>query len=125
MFVDPFYTDCELGTLLLLCRELLAPHRELDAELYTKTYTTRVLSQEVRRKTLFEGKHSPRHQVFGLYRVQVSIWVREWALERWEESTQVSLKDDLPKLKALCHADRQRLDAVAENGDVNGVEDDS
>lgn len=55
----------------------------------------------------------------------MSIWVREWALERWEESTQVSLKDDLPKLKSLCRDERQRLDAVAENGDVNAVEDDS
>ena len=34
----------------------------------------------------------------------------------------MSLKDDLPKLKALC---RERLDAVAENDEVNGVEDDS
>lgn len=57
--------------------------------------------------------------------MQVSIWVREWALERWEESTQVSLQDDLPKLKALCRAERQRLDAVPENADADGVEDDS
>lgn len=57
--------------------------------------------------------------------MQVSIWVREWALERWEENMQVSLKDDLPKLKALCRADHQHLDAIAENGDANGVEDDS
>jgi len=63
--------------------------------------------------------------VLDLHGVQVSIWVREWALERWEENMQVSLNDDLPKLKALCRADRQRLDAAAENGDVDGVEDDS
>lgn len=62
---------------------------------------------------------------FDLYLVQVSIWVREWALERWEEGTQVSLEDDLPKLKALCRADRERLDAIAENGDANAVEEDS
>lgn len=63
--------------------------------------------------------------MLDLHGVQVSIWVREWALERWEENMQVSLNDDLPKLKALCRADRQRLDAAAENGDVDGVEDDS
>ena len=34
----------------------------------------------------------------------------------------MTLKDDLPKLKALC---RQRLDAAVVNGDVDGVEDDS
>ena len=51
--------------------------------------------------------------------------MREWALERWDESSQVSLQDDLPKLKALCCAERQRLDAIAENGDGDAVEDDS
>lgn len=35
----------------------------------------------------------------------------------------MSLKDDLPKLKALCRADRQRLDATTENDDVDGVQD--
>ena len=34
----------------------------------------------------------------------------------------MTLKEDLPKLKALCG---QRLDAAAENGDVDGVKDDS
>jgi hypothetical protein len=54
--------------------------------------------------------------------VQVSIWVREWTLERWEETAQVTLKDDLPKLKVLS---RQPLDAGAEVGDIDSVEDDS
>ncbi|KAF8546851.1 hypothetical protein OG21DRAFT_1479616 [Imleria badia] len=54
-----------------------------------------------------------------------NIWVHKWALERWEESTQVSLKDDLPKLKALCWAESQRLDAMAENNEVDGVLDES
>ncbi|KAG6369410.1 hypothetical protein JVT61DRAFT_14892 [Boletus reticuloceps] len=63
--------------------------------------------------------------VFGLYHPQVSICVCKWALERWEESTQVSLKDDLPKLKALCRAESQRLDAMAENDEVDGVLDES
>ncbi|KAI9568653.1 cyclin-like protein [Boletus coccyginus] len=71
-------------------------------------------------------RHESFHRKYAGKRfLKVSIWVREWALERWEESTQVSLKDDLPKLKALCRADRQRLDAAGENGDLDGVEDDS
>ncbi|KAF8555822.1 A/B/D/E cyclin [Imleria badia] len=71
-------------------------------------------------------RHESFHRKYAGKRfLKVSIWVREWALERWEESTQVSLKDDLPKLKSLCRDERQRLDAAAGNGDVNGVEDDS
>ncbi|KAG8216530.1 cyclin-like protein [Butyriboletus roseoflavus] len=67
-------------------------------------------------------RHESFHRKYAGKRfLKVSIWVREWALERWEESTQVSLKDDLLKLRALCQAGRQRL--VAENGD--GIEDDS
>ena len=121
---DPFHEDCEPCPLFLLRREFSAPYHKLDAESHTKTHTARVISQKVtvRRKTLPEGKHARLHPTFDLCRLQVSIWVREWALERWEDSTQVTLKDDLPKLKALCRADRQRLDAAAENGDV---EDDS
>ena len=122
MLSDPFHEDCEPRPLFLLRRELSAPYRKLDAELHTKTHTARVVSQKVRRKTLPKGKRARLHRAFDLCRLQVSIWVREWALERWEENTQVTLKDDLPKLKALCRADRQRLDAAAENGDV---EDDS
>ncbi|KAG9311632.1 cyclin-like protein [Chiua virens] len=69
-------------------------------------------------------RHESFHRKYAGKRfLKVSIWVREWALERWEESTQVSLGDDLGKLKALCRADRQRLDA--EHGNVEGVEDDS
>ncbi|KAH0834896.1 cyclin-like protein [Lanmaoa asiatica] len=71
-------------------------------------------------------RHESFHRKYAGKRfLKVSIWVREWALERWEESTQVSLQDDLPKLKDLCRADRQHLDAIAENGGVDGVEDDS
>ncbi|KAF8126159.1 cyclin-like protein [Boletus edulis] len=66
-------------------------------------------------------RHESFHRKYAGKRfLKVSIWVREWALERWEESTQVSLKDDLPKLKALCQAESQHL-----NGEVDGVQDES
>ena len=29
------------------------------------------------------------------------MWVREWALEQWEEGSQVSLAQDLLKLKVI------------------------
>lgn len=89
MFVDSFYEDCKL-----------------DVELRTTTHMTHVLSQEICWTTLLEGQHSPCHQVFDFYRVLVCIWVCEWALERWEEGTQVSLKDDLREPKALYQNDR-------------------
>ena len=44
MLSDSFHEDCEPGTLFLLRREFLAPYGELDAELHTKTCTTRVIS---------------------------------------------------------------------------------
>ena len=39
--------------------------------------------------------------------VQLSVWVREWALERWAESTQVVLADELPAIKAPIRAARK------------------
>ncbi|KIJ61454.1 hypothetical protein HYDPIDRAFT_177035 [Hydnomerulius pinastri MD-312] len=71
-----------------------------------------------------------RHESFykkyaGKRFLKVSIWVREWALERWTEGTQVSLVDDLPKLKAVNRAERARLEAAAENGELDGEEGDS
>ncbi|KAH7882346.1 cyclin-like protein [Phlebopus sp. FC_14] len=50
----------------------------------------------------------------------VSIWVREWALERWDEGTQVFLLNDLPKLKAVNRVERERLEAALENGELDG-----
>ncbi|KAG6377902.1 hypothetical protein JVT61DRAFT_14691 [Boletus reticuloceps] len=51
-------------------------------------------------------RHESFHRKYvGKRFLKVSIWVREWALERWEESTRVSLRNDLPKLKALCRAE--------------------
>lgn len=56
MSVDPFYEDGEPRTLFFVRRELIAPHRKLDVELHTKTHTTRVVSQKVRREAFLEGK---------------------------------------------------------------------
>ncbi|KIJ14607.1 hypothetical protein PAXINDRAFT_12705 [Paxillus involutus ATCC 200175] len=67
-----------------------------------------------------------RHESFyrkyaGKRFLKVSILAREWALARWEEGTQVSLKDDLPKLKAVIRVECHRLETAAfENGEVDG-----
>jgi G2/mitotic-specific cyclin 1/2 len=48
---------------------------------------------------------------------QVSILVREWALERWEEGEQVSLLAELPAIRARNRAERERLAAAGLDGD--------
>lgn len=58
-----------------------------------------------------------RHESFfkkyaGKRYLKVSVWVREWALERWEEGAQASLAQDLPKLKALNRTERARQEAA-------------
>ena len=71
-----------------------------------------------------------RHESFykkyaGKRFMKVSVWVREWALEMWEEGTQVNLREDLPAIKAQNRA-RQEQEAAAEaeledaRGQVNG-----
>lgn len=49
--------------------------------------------------------------------MQVSILVREWALERWEEGEQVSLLAELPAIRARNRAERERLAAAGLDGD--------
>ncbi len=57
---------------------------------------------------------------------QASVFVREWALQRWEEGSQVSLETELPALKELIREQRameeQMLAAQAaqEQGDSDG-----
>ncbi|KAH7907568.1 cyclin-like protein [Hygrophoropsis aurantiaca] len=68
-----------------------------------------------------------RHESFykkyaGKRFLKVSIWVREWALERWEESTQVSLLHDLPMLKERNRIERERNEAAEENAEDLGEE---
>ncbi|TFK49439.1 hypothetical protein OE88DRAFT_1663020 [Heliocybe sulcata] len=48
--------------------------------------------------------------------LKASTFVQAWALERWPEGTQVTLKDDLAVLKAEIRAYRERTEAGAENG---------
>jgi G2/mitotic-specific cyclin 1/2 len=47
----------------------------------------------------------------------VSILVREWALERWEEGEQVSLLAELPAIRVRNRAERERLAAAGLDGD--------
>lgn len=63
-----------------------------------------------------------RHESFykkyaGKRFMKVSILVREWALERWEEGEQVSLLAELPAIRARNRAERERLAAAGLNGD--------
>jgi len=46
--------------------------------------------------------------------MQSSVWVREWALERWAEGTQVVLADELPAIKIQIRTAR----AAAEEQEV-------
>lgn len=61
-----------------------------------------------------------------MFRLQASVFVREWALQRWEEGSQVSLETELLALKELIREQRvmeeQMLAAQAaqENGDSDG-----
>lgn len=63
-----------------------------------------------------------RHESFykkyaGKRFMKVSILVREWALERWEEGEQVSLLAELPVIRARNRAERERLAAAGLDGD--------
>jgi G2/mitotic-specific cyclin 2 len=52
---------------------------------------------------------------------QASTFVREWALERWEEGTRVNLMDELPEIKAMIRAANEREQARLEaEGGVAG-----
>lgn len=63
-----------------------------------------------------------RHESFykkyaGKRFMKVSILVREWALERWEEGEQVSLLAELPVIRTRNRAERERLAAAGLDGD--------
>jgi len=54
-------------------------------------------------------KHESFYKKYaGKRYLKSSVWVREWALERWAEGTQVVLTDELPALKAQIRAARKR-----------------
>ncbi|KAI0284609.1 cyclin-like protein [Russula aff. rugulosa BPL654] len=52
--------------------------------------------------------------------MKVSTYVRSWALERWPENTQVNLAEELPSLKALIRAQRER--AIAAGIDPDAID---
>ncbi|KAG1779499.1 cyclin-like protein [Suillus placidus] len=63
-----------------------------------------------------------RHESFykkyaGKRFMKVSVLVREWALERWEEGEQVSLLAELPTIRARNRAEMERLAAAGLDGD--------
>jgi hypothetical protein len=45
---------------------------------------------------------------------QASVYVREWALERWEENARVDLVRELPTLKALIRETNEREQAIVD-----------
>ncbi|KAG2135298.1 cyclin-like protein [Suillus clintonianus] len=71
-----------------------------------------------------------RHESFykkyaGKRFMKVSILVREWALERWEEGEQVSLLAELPAIRAKNRAERERLAAAGMDGDEDFKDENS
>jgi len=50
--------------------------------------------------------------------------VRSWARERWPENTQVSLAEELPSLKALIRAQRERAIAAGIDPDAIDIMED-
>lgn len=51
---------------------------------------------------------------------QASIFVRDWALERWEENTQVDLLVELPVLKAIIQDQRAAEEQIAQANGTTG-----
>jgi len=52
--------------------------------------------------------------------MKASTYVRSWALERWPENTSVNLAEELPSLKALIRAQRER--AIAAGIDPDAID---
>lgn len=50
--------------------------------------------------------------------------MRSWARERWPENTQVSLAEELPSLKALIRAQRERAIAAGIDPDAIDIMED-
>ncbi|KAH9974140.1 cyclin-like protein [Lactifluus volemus] len=53
--------------------------------------------------------------------MKASTYVRSWALERWPENTQVNLAEELPSLKALIRAQRERAIAAGIDPDAINI----
>ena len=54
--------------------------------------------------------------------VYQAMSVRDWALERWEEGTQIDLQAELPALKAIIK-EQHALEEVALAAHANGAGD--
>ncbi|OSD08765.1 hypothetical protein PYCCODRAFT_1462954 [Trametes coccinea BRFM310] len=54
--------------------------------------------------------------------LKASIFVRDWALERWEENTQVDLQAELPALKAII-LEQRAMEEMALAAQANGAVD--
>lgn len=100
---------------LILCRDEWTPnlahyssYRESDI-VPTAGIMLNYVLRPIRHPTFFKKYASKKY-------LKASTFVRAWALERWPEGTQVSLKDDLPVLKAEIRAYEERALAGAENG---------
>jgi hypothetical protein len=59
-----------------------------------------------------------KSSVFAYVKLQASVYVREWALERWEESTRVDLPSEMPLIKEIIRETNERDRAIAE---ANGL----
>ncbi|KAH9962188.1 cyclin-like protein [Russula dissimulans] len=66
-------------------------------------------------------RHSSFYKKYAAKKfMKASTYVRSWALERWPENTQVNLAEELPSLKALIRAQRER--AIAAGIDPDAID---
>ncbi|KAH6909563.1 g2/mitotic-specific cyclin cdc13 [Coprinopsis sp. MPI-PUGE-AT-0042] len=70
-----------------------------------------------------------RHEAFfkkyaGKRYTKASVFMRKWALARWEEDTQVDLARELPRLKALIKLDREAEEAHCADSEAAFLEGD-
>ncbi|PIL27699.1 hypothetical protein GSI_10852 [Ganoderma sinense ZZ0214-1] len=93
-------------------------YRESDI-IPTANLMLNYIIKPVRHQSFFKKYASKKY-------LKASVFVREWALQRWEEGSQVSLETELPALKELIREQRameeQMLAAQAaqEQGDSDG-----
>lgn len=75
-------------------------HKKYAGKRYYKVRTSLLISSSIQ-----------ANSSFILPPLQSSIYMREWALERWGENAQVDLSKELPTLKAEIRIERARLEA--------------
>ncbi|KAI1798006.1 cyclin-like protein [Ganoderma leucocontextum] len=93
-------------------------YRESDI-IPTANLMLNYILKPVRHQSFFKKYASKKY-------LKASVFVREWALQRWEESSQVSLETELPALKELIREQRAMEEqilaaqAAQEHGDSDG-----